>query len=486
MKKSLLLLCAVFGIWTAVLPAQAQEAPFFSETTQKLFTVSGEFLPATLVDFSVSRDGKSVAYSLLQGNKEWVVFNGKPGKQYDNVSLLTVSPDGKSVFYAAKNDNSDNEILVMNGREERRAGRIITADNETIPFFKNEPVYYTYSEARDTVALYIGAKKIIGGQFPFFDKNFTKMGYLLQTRLKDGTAIQSLVDDENGRKGKVYEMIYGTQFNDDGTISYLAKAKNGFFLVRDNREILSYPALPDENLDYWSAKISPDGKNMIFDMDIHKKTVTEESVHVNPWDFDSYHYVGKRKSERRDAMVGATNLMLFSPDSKRTAYTVYRNGVRVAVDGKEGPTAFSDMENITFSPDSKHVAYIGMKSYAVNVSENKLRFTYFRPRSLILDGKEIKTYGFDDVGDGGYVGGYLEFTPKGNGLVYTTYNNMTLEQKFVVEGKELKDYYTSDPQSTISPFIFNEDGTKVGIFAMKTNPDTSLEEGWWIVEDLEQ
>ena len=71
-------------------------------------------LPSSL---AVSPDGKSLAYAARSGDKQLVVMDGVEGKEYDGIlaSSPVFSPDSKRVAYAAK--RGDKWLVIVHGVE---------------------------------------------------------------------------------------------------------------------------------------------------------------------------------------------------------------------------------------------------------------------------------------------------------------------------------------------------------------------------------
>jgi len=73
-----------------------------------------------LGSFKVSPDSKRVAYVSIEGNKQFVVVDGKEQKKYDGIgaSTLIFSPDSKRMAYAAK--MGDKWFVVVDGKEQKQ------------------------------------------------------------------------------------------------------------------------------------------------------------------------------------------------------------------------------------------------------------------------------------------------------------------------------------------------------------------------------
>ena len=84
---------------------------------------------------TVSPDNKRVAYAEKQGDKQFVVVDGKEGKAYDDIKIITLifSPDSKQVAYAAKLGHK--WCAVVDGKEGKRYNGIFTTRGGVSIFF---------------------------------------------------------------------------------------------------------------------------------------------------------------------------------------------------------------------------------------------------------------------------------------------------------------------------------------------------------------
>ena len=160
-------------------------------------------------------------------------------------------------------------------------------------------------------------------------------------------------------------------FGPNGRFAYAAvkaRGKNGndkVIAVIDGKETSAYD-------DIGGIEFSPDGKHVAF--------VAKKSEH-------KFVVLDSKPGAKYDDIDG---LLTFSPDSKRLAYVATNYNANgdgrsfIVVDGKPGPK-FNDVFSIsiTFSPDSKHV------SYSAEPDSEKY--------CVVVDGKAGRTY--DEVGE---------------------------------------------------------------------------------------
>jgi Tol biopolymer transport system component len=176
---------------------------------------------------------------------------------------------------------------------------------------------------------------------------------------------------------------------------------------------------------------SPDSRRLAY---VAHRTVPQQIFqHLPPFRTPVKHFlvVDGEEGESYDRIVQGS--LVFSPDSRRLAYAVERQGkFLIVVDGKEGPE-FDDIYNPVFSSDSRHVGYVAGKVGS---------------RRAVIDG-EIVSAKYPDVGGGtGIV-----FSPDSK---RTAYAAVTPDKEFIViDGKE------DSPYKTVGKLSFSTDSRRV-------------------------
>lgn len=327
------------------------------------------------------RNGKGVAYVAAFEGKTRVVFNGKPGKLYEDIDVysLAVSPDGRRIAYGAK--SGDKWIVVIDGYEagrfdelgpmvfspdtkqvafEGRIGKrwqIILGNSRSVdvdsyynkPFFSADSQWLVLTENSDT-------KKGTGSRIAVCDTKFTTMKYiecggsLVNTQ---GTRV-AVIKDVNGKKmvsefeiskpdvlkdGKQFDTVTNLQFSADGLITaYIATRGEKSYIVMDGREELlpvgSYPS---------GFVISPD-KSFIGIPIVEK----ENSTYLH------FAFVNTKYTPQRYKEVGD---VVFSWDGRQYAYVAIKNEqFFIVLNGKNGQV-FDRVISPMFSPDGKYLVY---------------------------------------------------------------------------------------------------------------------------------
>ena len=112
-------ICLIVFLFCIGIESWAQEKSPNRVTSERLIAHIDPslYIPGS---FTESPDSKQVAYTARVGKKQFVVVDGKEGKQYDKIGEGTpiFSPDSKRVAYAAKVGKKC--FVVVDGKEGKR------------------------------------------------------------------------------------------------------------------------------------------------------------------------------------------------------------------------------------------------------------------------------------------------------------------------------------------------------------------------------
>ena len=309
-----------------------------------------------------SPDGRHVAYRVKQNEREILMVDGIAGKPYDQIVAFQFSPDGARCAYIAR--LAEKKRVVTDGKE---------------------------GKAYDGIE--------------WFDLHFSRDGRHIGFIARSGTFdapdayAQAVVDEKEGAK---YALISDLEFSPDA--KHTAFRFQQLHQVRYEADMQVAVDGVAKDASMVRCRFGPDGRHVAYAIRRAKKMVVELD--------------GKTIGKECDLidMKG----VFFSPDGKRTAYwTKDGDDWRVVVDGvaqnayprKRVPMGPDNMEPITFSPDSKHVAYPagqvavidGVETERYNVvydsvvyspDGKRLAFAALRDREciIVLDGKHGKPY----------------------------------------------------------------------------------------------
>ncbi len=319
-----------------------------------------------------SPDSKHVAYGAMSGDASFVVLDGKEGKRYDEVCFgfregIYFSPDSSRMAYIAarrikepEGEPSDPDyddtacyksFVVIDGREEKEYDRITG-----LTFSKNGKRFgYTAK-----VGLKENQLKMSLPEEWDYEKEFVVVDGV---EYKKYDEIRGLVFSADG---KHFACAARTEPLDEDA----HRAEYDWCIVLDGNESSKYCEVgnpvfsPDGR--HFAYGVETDSKAfVVLDGKEQKKGYGSISPRLYPdvvFSHDSKRHAYAAYHDRGQVLIldGKVTTchcdpmhFIFSPDNKRYAYTAYKGGAYVLVlDGKELPAGGSPV----FSPDSKRFA----------------------------------------------------------------------------------------------------------------------------------
>jgi WD40 repeat protein len=337
-----------------VLPSPDSARRLVTVTSTMFHTIPEDYRDLEDVDLSLvfNSQRNQFAYSIRQNGKQFVVLNGKEQKHYDEAFDTVFSPDDKHVSHRAREKGE--WFMIFDGKEEKRY--------DGIGFQVFSPDSRVFS--------YIAYSASTGFQFPVFNggegegfdsawnivfsPNSLRSGYIG----RKGANVFAIID---GRKSKPYPAVWLGEltFNADSSeYAYVVIRENGSgFVVRNENEGRVYDGAG-------RPTFSPDGKHLAY------IAATNTSGIVV---FD-----GKKIASPFDIFDGRIQIwdLVFSPDSKRVAFAASQNRFHALFSldlnqpGKVAKhDAYRTVRRPVFSPDSRHLAYLGQVSHGDTVKE---------------------------------------------------------------------------------------------------------------------
>lgn len=410
----------------------ASEAPFPSTyASQQAATAPAEELvaekdPACAAaddEDTVSRDGRKVAWRAPVNQKWTVMANGvAQGAAYDEVRSFTFSPDGEHLIYAARRDKR--WMIVTDGKE----GATTYADVGLATYSDDgRHIVFRAKPAKKWVAVLDGMPQT--SEFDAivaraFSPDGTRLAYV--GRRGDKSIV--VVD---GKEGMPFDIVGGIRFSDDSRrFAYagadvhqgFGKQKASGRVVVDGvagapldgkqigsllksaatgstpRLVLGYfPQLDSETYGVSSPVFSPDSKRVSYGARRGK----DDSVVMLD---------GEAGATYPSILAGPT----FSADSRHVALIVAgKEGPMLVVDGAKVPSGAPDdtdfFYGMTFAPDNRRVAYVGVKGGSLYDQG----FTARARRRVYVDGVAGREYNARSLTR-------LQFTPDGRHLLFVT------------------------------------------------------------------
>jgi len=235
----------------------------------------------------------------------------------------------------------------------------------------------------------------------------------------------------NGSMSKAYDMVYGLGFSPDSmALSYIARADDTFsvYVNQDRQQAFAM-------IDFRQGLVYSDDSSRL--------------AYVASKDGASWHVVhnGAPEEEAFDQIKHVS----FSPDSKQMAYAAKRNGKwHLVKEGEKGDVGYQDIMHIQFGPDSRQLAF------AARGDEGAF---------VVLDGEKSRL--FD------YLPGAPLFSPGGDRLAYIAAEERRgdLRMRMVVDDSAGPAY------DQIGAYVFSPDGKQFAYMAQKGEKGMIVHDG---------
>jgi Tol biopolymer transport system component len=286
-------------------------------------------LPVGVDVYSLTIDPtfKRLAYVVKRNGKELAVVDNVEGKEYDKVAEkneMYFSPDGKRLAFVARHQNK--KLVVVDGAEEKE-----------------------YDEIHDLFN-------------PVFSPDSTKLAYIASTfdPIKQRLGLWYIKDFVvvNGVEGQPYQMVEGILFSPDSKkLAYYADKtwNRGTCIVVNGVEGPQYSGIS-------GAVFSPDSRRLAY---AAFKWHPDRSLAV----------IDGKDGKEYEGSVEAVGNVIFSPDSKHTAYVVKGAGGNAIIRDGIPMKRFGAMQERcvpVFSPDSQHLAYVTHGSNWMIIRDDKI------------------------------------------------------------------------------------------------------------------
>jgi Tol biopolymer transport system component len=311
-------------------------------------------------NFVFSPDSKRLAYILSRYGKSLVSVDGMEGKFYGDIDDFAFSPDSRTFIYTA-HDNGK-EMLVVNGAEENAYESVYSVRFSP----DSQRLVYRYGHGGAVIIDTDGTRPNCWGTV-VFSRDMKHFACIRNEKYPDCTIdgksrgeADKVIFSPDGlrfatlREGKIridgktvgdFSDVKGFTFSpDSGHFAFTAAAGWGRrCLVVDGVRGKAYSnlvSLEGTDEDDGMPSFSPDSKHVLAVVRGGKSFVILDGVE------------GKRYDS-----VGE---LMFSADSQHVAYVAKEGGkFLVVMDGVEGKRRYKYMWDFEFTPDSKHLVYMG-------------------------------------------------------------------------------------------------------------------------------
>ncbi|HZK81336.1 MAG TPA: hypothetical protein VFC46_09725, partial [Humisphaera sp.] len=304
-------------------------APAFTIEEKSLGVVAGY---DAIRGIAVSSDENHVFFLGINGKKQFIVFDGKPGPAFEWIipESVNTGPGGTHLGYLVQTSTETQPVI------DGQPGKGFYTVN-------HNQIFWSPDAKRTAMGVQLqggGAEMVIDGtpgakfdavEAPFFSPDSKRVAYVAR-RAKQ----QFVVLD--GIEQKAYDAVGRITFSPNSKhVSYEAAANGKYLLVMDAQEGKAYDSVR------LGPGFSTDGARLV-------AVVTQGNNLIV--------VINGRESEPYEKMVAGDFVM--SPDGKRIAYAVKKGDKQVAIVDGVGQTLFDHISSnaMTFSPDSKRIAYV--------------------------------------------------------------------------------------------------------------------------------
>ena len=388
LMRLLLLICAGF-LNLSLLPAHAAELRL-----QENEVTHGR-LPERLLSeqVTVSPDGRRTAYVAQRGTRVVAVINGQEAKPYDWIvrGFVGFTSDSKHVIYQVR--RGPKMLTVIDGVEAKEYDSVDNwvcspAGSRVGYVAKRGPKYLAVIdgvEGKEYDNVRIAALSPSG-----------RTAIIAEIAGKDCLVV-------DGVDGRLYQRIVDAKISPDGKrLAFRAQRnENSAFMVIDGLPGNAYPAVEPAEFSLDSSRVGyaaglETARTLVVDAaEITPPTGKFSQGPVFSPDAKRLAYVVSKEGDTAAVVLDQTpgkpydsvTQLRFSPDGKRLAYAAAKSTrIMLVIDGVEiGHYEAISPDSIAFSPDAKHVAYVASRA---------------GKEFVVIDGIESKPYDRILVGDG--------------------------------------------------------------------------------------
>jgi|GEM_PF-3908759 Tol biopolymer transport system component len=258
-------------------------------------------------NFVFSGNSQYNAFPATSNGKMFIVYDKKEKTKYDYVSAPSLSPDGKTLAYSAKNKKDKKTSLIINDKV------VSTYQDIKYPIvFSTNSSHIAYAVKDTKWSLYVDNKKVSANYDDIINISVTNSGKYAFIGKKSNSYVANI----NGKESKSYISMAGLVISPDEKQSiFIARKGSNEVAVINGKEGAEYPMFaggstpafsPDsKHLVYKTSRFSADGKSRIFLL-----VIDGQEIVANGWYYSGGFHQGN----------GINSEFSFSPDGSSLIY----------------------------------------------------------------------------------------------------------------------------------------------------------------------
>lgn len=316
-----------------------------------------------------SPNGNSFAFSAREGNREFMVINGKEEKKYDAIFEFTFSDDGERHSYIALPEGyKGSRIYVVDGEEQKRYSSV-----QDFTFSPNADSFVYAATTGSTPQrewFVVRDGEVIDGPFQEvldFDFAFSPDGKRLAYQAQTDWGLDVICYIVDGAEQEKYIRMWDFKFSPDSQrFAYVAwgqYVKGNFIVIDGKRDGLDYTTIFTEDaFPNISPTFSPDSQKFVY---VGKNTgepeITLEEFAEETEKMEKQFEEGKITEEEMTEMMEEMMTLLEKASGKEENFVIMNGQQNGPYSGNISDLRFTQKNNLVFVESEK---YFGGEEWA--------------------------------------------------------------------------------------------------------------------------
>jgi WD40-like Beta Propeller Repeat len=316
-------------------------------SSEQLFTIPAQQTLANFPNIFFSPNGTKFAYIVdASGTQKEIVIDGNVSRPYDDIQYFSFSPNSNDFLYGAASGTC--LMVIVDNSNGQCYNGILAA-----PVYNSDGSKYAYAAALGTGSSHYQHYVITNGNASLFSSSSYVVANALFSPDLNHLAYSISTSSGNPGSGSVvldssmngpYASVDNFTFSPDGQHFVYTAVNNQpsyFAFVLDGQEHKT-ANFPDNFV------FSNDGKHFAYLVDGYSSDYSlPDTTHTSTIVIDSQQFLTSDFPSQ----------VVFSPDGNQWAYSIWSATSSLIVNGETQNVGQGTFGDITFSPDSKHLAY---------------------------------------------------------------------------------------------------------------------------------